>query len=177
MATPNHVPRADGEGKLGTTAKRWGEINTYLIKGETQRRQLSADHNTSSQTLGDVTGMADFALKAGGTYRFRFRLMVTTNATSVGILCSVNASAAVTSIDFVEKHPTSATADTYRRFTVLQSNNDVPATGPGATMREYMIEGIVVAASDCTFALQSRSETATETTVKAGSYGEVERIA
>ena len=27
MATPNIVPRADGEGKIGTTAKRWSEGN------------------------------------------------------------------------------------------------------------------------------------------------------
>lgn len=31
MATRNIVPRADGEGKLGTTAKKWGEVNAGSV--------------------------------------------------------------------------------------------------------------------------------------------------
>jgi hypothetical protein len=33
MATKNIVPRATGEGKLGTTAKKWGEVNAVAIPG------------------------------------------------------------------------------------------------------------------------------------------------
>lgn len=35
MATRNFVPRADGEGSLGTSAKKWGKIFAYKIDEET----------------------------------------------------------------------------------------------------------------------------------------------
>jgi len=34
MATRNIVPRADGEGKLGTTAKKWGEVHAGAVAAE-----------------------------------------------------------------------------------------------------------------------------------------------
>jgi hypothetical protein len=34
MATKNIVPRADGEGKIGTTSKRWGEGHFDLVQAE-----------------------------------------------------------------------------------------------------------------------------------------------
>jgi hypothetical protein len=137
---------------------------------EHQVLQLTSDQNTSSQVLGDCTGLNTFSLAAGKTYHFKFRLMVQTNAATVGILCSVNNSTAVTSINYLHKYPTSATAFTMEQVTALQGGT-LPTSGPGTTNTEYIIEGTVVANTAGTFALQFRSETATQTTIKAGSIG------
>ncbi|MDP1810964.1 MAG: hypothetical protein Q8K66_06115 [Sediminibacterium sp.] len=137
--------------------------------------QLSSDVNLSSVTLTNVTGLNTFSLDAGSTYYFRFKCLVQTNATNVGILLTLNASAAVSSINFITKWPTSATAYSYDNFTVLQGGT-LPTTGPGATNAEYLLEGTVVTTGAVTFSLQQRSETATQTTVKAGSLGIVQKL-
>lgn len=137
--------------------------------------QLSADVTITSTALGDVNGMANYSLDANSTYYFKFRCLITTNGTGVGILLSLNASAAIASINYIHMYPTSATAFTYQQVAALQGGM-LPITGPGATVREYTLEGTVVTTSAVTLALQSRSETGAIVTVKAGSFGWVKKI-
>lgn len=61
MATKNIVPRADGEGEVGTTTKRWGEVHADLIEddGLTASKPVFTDASkqlTSSGTLGTAQG-------------------------------------------------------------------------------------------------------------------------
>ena len=53
MATRNFVPRADGEGSLGTSAKKWSAVHADNIYG-----------NVTGNLTGDVTGNADTATTA-----------------------------------------------------------------------------------------------------------------
>ena len=142
--------------------------------------QITTTFSTSSQSLVDVVpaagpSLASFSTAASTTYYFRCRCLVQTNATSVGILLSVNHSTAVTSINFITKWPTSATAFSFGQFTALQGGT-LPSTGPGTTSVEYWLEGNVVTNTAGTFALQHRSETATSTSVMAGSYCWLEKV-
>ena len=54
MSTKNIVPRADGEGSLGTTAKRWGDVQTKKL---TSQGAVSA----GSVTAGDITATGEIS--------------------------------------------------------------------------------------------------------------------
>lgn len=136
--------------------------------------QITADQTRNLTTFADVPGFS-YSLLANSTYYFKFKCLVTTNATTVGILLAVNASAAITSINYIHMYPTSATAITYERVTALNGGT-LPTAGPGATQREYTLEGTIVTSGAVTFTLRHRSETASITTVKAGSFGMVQKI-
>ncbi len=137
--------------------------------------QLTSDVSTTSTVLGNVAGLAGYSLEANSTYFFKFRCLVTTNGTGVGILLSLNASAPVTSINYIHMYPTSAAAFAYQQVTALQGGT-LPLNGPGPTIREYSLEGTIVTSSAVTVALQSRSETGANVTVKAGSFGFMKKI-
>jgi hypothetical protein len=137
--------------------------------------QLTGDISTSSQTLSNVTGLNTFSLDANSTYYFKFYCLVQSNAATVGVLLAPNASAAVSSINFVTKWPITATTYSHGNFTALQGGT-LPTAGPGTTSTEYLIEGTVVTSGAVTFSLQQRSETATATTVKAGSFGIIQKL-
>ncbi len=137
--------------------------------------QLTGDQSTSSQSLGDITGLASYSLVASATYYFRLNAVVQTNATTVGILLSVNCSGAVSAINWVSLWPTSATAWSSGQFTALDGGT-LPTTGPGTTNTQYILEGTITTSGAVTMAFRYRSETATSTTVKAGTVGLVTRI-
>ena len=61
MATRNIVPRADGEGKLGTTAKKWGEVNTGSVladsvtaTGSIAAKGITTRQNSTLYAVDDV---------------------------------------------------------------------------------------------------------------------------
>jgi len=136
--------------------------------------QITADQTRNLTTFADVPGFS-YSLLANSTYYFKFKCLVTTNATTVGIHLAVNASAAITSIDYIHMYPTSATAITYERVTAVNGGTQ-PTAGPGGTQREYVLEGRIVTSGAVTFTLRHKSETASVTTVKAGSFGLVQKI-
>lgn len=136
---------------------------------------VTGDQNTSLQTLADISSMSGFSLAASATYYIDVNCLVTTNATTVGILISPNFSVAVTSINFNTTYPTSATAFTSERISALQGGT-LPTAGPGATLVPYRMSGFIVTNGAGTFAMQFRSETATQTTIKAGSTIYIARV-
>jgi len=127
---------------VGTT-KFLREDGTWVTPADRFCGSLSADQNLSSTTLTDVTSMSGFSLAASAEYHIAINALVATNATTVGILMTVNASAAVTSLELATTYPTSATAWTSDRISALQGGV-VPTTGPGLTVRSYNITGKVV---------------------------------
>jgi len=179
MATRNIVPRADNEGELGTSSKRWSDVNTAQINGVvtqiTQYAQKTADQTTASTSYVDITEFDAFALAASATYYFEFDLLVTTSATTDGINCTINASGAVSSINYIQEYPTSATASTFEQVTALQGGTNSTA-GPGATPRIYRIVGTVTTSGAVTLAVQVKTEV-TSSTIEAGSVGYVKRVA
>ena len=71
MATKNIVPRATGEGSLGTSEKKWGNIyadNITLVDGETLDTKISSIKDTADTAYTTATEIADDKLSlAGGT--------------------------------------------------------------------------------------------------------------
>lgn len=181
MATRNIVPRATGEGKLGTSAKKWGDVNTLLLNGAAiqtiAKGQNTVDQTSSSTTYADITDLASFSLAAAATYYFRFVLLVTTSATTEGINATINASGAISTIRYIQQYPTSATAYTEEAVTALQGGTANTA-GPGTTPRTYVMEGFVTTSGAVTLAAQFKTEVggANTSTIKAGSHGIVQRI-
>ena len=167
-------------GAFPTTLTVTGATNVTLPTSGTlalvpQIVQLTADVTNNTTTLTDVLGISNFSLAANSTYYFKFRCMVTSNATFTGIKLTVDASAGVTSINYINQYPTSATAFNYERVTAL-TGGTVPGGGPGAVLAEYTIEGTVVTSAAVTLTLQHRSETNNTTTIKAGSIGYIQKI-
>lgn len=136
---------------------------------------VTGDQNTSLQTFTDITNMNGIALAASATYYVNVDAIVQTNATTVGILISPNASGAVSSVNFNTTYPTAATTWTTERISALQGGT-LPTAGPGATNTQYRLSGFIVTSGAVTFAMQFRSETATQTTIKAGSTMYVMRV-
>ena len=95
MATKNIVPRADGEGSLGTSAKKWGSIYTDNFNADTLTlSSLTVDTLTVDTLTGTtITGTnitASDTLKGGtlnvsGTATVEDSLSVTNNITSSGV--------------------------------------------------------------------------------------------
>jgi len=61
MATRNIVPRADGEGKLGTTAKKWGEVHAGAVSagsvtstGAVKTTGITTRQNSTAYAVEDV---------------------------------------------------------------------------------------------------------------------------
>lgn len=160
--TAGHTPFRDGSG--WTTAAKMN----YL--------QLTGDQTSTSTALADITGLASFSTEAGATYYFMFDFTVTTNATTVGILCTINHSTAVTSIRFNTQYPTSATAYVSEEITALDGGT-LPTAGPGSTRVHYRMSGFVTINTAGTLAARFRSETGAAVVVKSGSYGYITRVA
>jgi hypothetical protein len=147
----------------------------YALPTTKQFLAITSDQTSTSTSAADVPGLASFSLVAGKTYYFDFELMVTTNATTIGMLCSVNNSTAVTSINAISQVPITATTFFCERISALDGGT-LQLNGPGATLQPYRISGNVVANTAGTFALRFKSETGAAVVVKAGSYGYVERL-
>ncbi len=150
--------------------------NAFLvITQEIACLQLAADQNSTSTSFADIPGLNAVNTVAGATYAIDAYLMVNTNATTVGINCTVNHSTAITSIRMAHKYPTSATAFLWEQFTALQGGT-LNTAGPGATVVEYIIKGTVTVNTAGALAIQFKSETGAQVTVKAGSIVRITRI-
>jgi len=167
------VSPANGLMVFNTTTGRYNvyDGDTWLpLSIQRDLNQLTTNFTTASTTLIDVTGLADFSLEANSVYYFKFKCLVTTSVGTVGILLSINSSSPVTSINYIQMYPTSATAITYEQVIALQGGT-LPLNGPGGTPREYTLEGTIATSSAVTIALRARSETGGNVIVRAGSFG------
>lgn len=188
-ATGPAGPAPSGTGLVSVTAgvlDAPSTLNARVIADAAQLRKdlkvdrycglLTADESMSSTTLADVTEMSGYALEASAEYHIAVNANVTTSGTGVGILLTVNASAAVTSIDLITEYPTSATAWTYDRIGALHGGV-LPTSGPGSTVRKYTLSGKIVTSGAVTLAVQFRSEDGSAVTVKRGSNCLITRVA
>lgn len=138
--------------------------------------QTTADRTSTSALLADVTDLAAFSTAASTKYYFSFDLSVTTNATTVGILLSVNHSTAITSISFNTMYPISATVNNVQQNLTALDGGVQPTAGNGATIQTARVWGIVTTNTAGTLALRFASETGAAVTVKAGSTGIISRV-
>jgi hypothetical protein len=135
--------------------------------------RLTADDARSVTAYNDVSGM-NFTLAANTTYVVQFNLMVTSNATTVGVQYQLTFGGTITRSDWNLLHYSSATA-----MGMIQVTNDTSspftfaATASGGTVghQNQIVGTIEVGASGGTLQLQHASETASLTTILRGSYG------
>lgn len=170
---------------------------TYLqSKGMARVKSLAADHAISSTTGTEVTGLGPMTLEAG-TYIYRFELLVRSATTTVGIGLGVNftGTAAVRSIH--ARYPSTGTAAISGVMTnvgaaagQIEEHNVQTAfstTAPNIintagfqainTNVPVTIDGILVVTASGDLELWHSSETATSTSVMAGSSLAVTRTA
>ena len=135
--------------------------------------RLTADDARSVTSFNDVSGM-NFVLLANTVYVVQFNLMVTSNATTVGVQYQLTFGGTITRSDWNLLHYTSATA-----MGMVQVTNDTtspfvfqPTASGGTTGHQNQLIGTIeVGASGGTLQLQHASETASLTTILRGSYG------
>ena len=54
MGTRSIVPRANGEGSIGTEAKQWGDVETQKLNGINTKDVLQLRQNSTAYVVGDV---------------------------------------------------------------------------------------------------------------------------
>lgn len=134
---------------------------------------LAADDARSVTAKNDVSGM-NFVLAANTVYVFDFVLLTTANAATVGVQFALTFSGTVTRADaYLEYYNAATTLDTLAVANAVASPlNFNPTASQGTPTRAYTLRGrISVGASGGTLQLQHGSETATLTTLLAGSFG------
>ncbi len=182
MATRNIVPRATGEGSLGTAAKKWGDVKTVLLNGGAAsignaQGRISGDITTTSGSAVDATGFS-FAIAANEVWTFD----ITLNLTGItgGTKFAVNGPSAATLMAQVFGMTSGVTAfrsDVISALATLSATALV--TSNGTTGMLVRITGVIVNSSTPgTVQLQWASVTGGNTsTIKANSSFTATRIA
>lgn len=139
----------------------------------------------SSTSYADSTNMA-FAIEASKTYKFRFVVFFTTNATTVGIKLAIQGPASC--VAWAGSHtPAAAPAvGGSAIYHIGAASADIstdldlalPSAGPGGTVTMAIIEGLVQNSTNAgNLKLRHASETATSTTIHEFSHGELWEVA
>lgn len=165
------------------------QLLTYLqTKGMNRVWSLGSTHTISSTTATEVTGLGAATLEAG-TYEFRFQLIVQSATTTVGIGLGINFTGTAAVRTILMTYPSTGT-------TAISGVMDDVGAGTGQTMEHnvqtgftttapnmintagfatqnanvpVIIEGILVVTVSGDLELWHSSETATATSVMAGS--------
>lgn len=154
-------------------------VDVTIESGSMTVVHKTGDEAKSSMSFADSTGMG-FSVAANTNYLFRYVVFFNTNATSVGIRLAVNGPASPTLLKVGGYSSTGAggTNDTtiaLSSATAYDTAIFTATTGPGATNTTAVIEGLFKNGSNAgTLILRHASETATATTIEAGSYGTIE---
>ncbi len=149
---------------------------------------LSADHAISSTTATEVTGLQAASL-ATGTYTFKYMLLIQSATSTVGVGTGINFTgtatmnayrhgpgtgqlAATGTMSGVQNNGAANIADMYAATAFTTTTPNMLNTGGVATINVnnlQIIEGVLIVTVTGNLALWHSSETATSTTIKAGS--------
>lgn len=180
--------------EAGTSKKASAtQITTYLgTVGMPRVKALAADHAISSTTATEVTGLGPMTLEAG-TYTFKYSLIVQSATTSVSPMLGINFTGTAATRTFIWMFADGSTSLLAQLFTMddegIQTvgfisgrasktfTTTTPNLGSTAALAvttanvdiPCFIEGILVVTVSGDLELWHGSETATSTTVKAGS--------
>lgn len=166
--------------------------------GQSMVKALASDHAISSTTGTEVTGLGPIKLDAG-TYQYQFALIVQSATTTVGPMVGVNFTGTAAVKTIVARWPDATTVITAEvhamdnvgilgaGFISGMAHNAYSTTAPnlGTTVGvstinvdiPMVVEGVIVVTAVGDLELWHSSETATSTTVKAGSTLVVTRCA
>jgi hypothetical protein len=174
-----------------------GQLETYFeAKGMNRCWALAADHAISAIAATEVTGLGPITLEPG-TYKFEFYILAQSATATVSPMFGVNFTGTAAVRSFRLRYPSTGTAaisgvaddagansgqiEESMALTTFQTTAPtLGATGGVATINTnilYIIEGVLVVTVQGDLELWHGSETATSTTVKAGSVAIVTRVA
>jgi hypothetical protein len=143
----------------------------------------SAQQSFSATTFADVTGMG-WAIAAGGVYEVEYDLIWRTATATVGVGIGINGPASPVSVNggvITMGVRAAATAGGFGSFGFTTYDSTTPlTTAAEATGTDYVarLSALIENGPNSgTLILRWRSETATATTVEAGSFGTIKRLA
>jgi hypothetical protein len=184
MATKNFVPRADNEGGIGTTSKRWADVE-YVKLGNHGNclafdgAVIASDITTTNLTATDVTGQA-FTVAANETWVWTAWWKVG-SSTAAGCKYAVNFPAAATVVCQVWGNLASTTAFTSDTITAAATLGVAFNTGGLTTAAQgafMMFRGSIINGANAgTVQMQQAKVTAGTASVYAGSFLQAQRIA
>ncbi len=150
----------------------WNGTSWDRLRTEVNRKFLAADVASTTTTLANVTGLS-FPITTGVTYRFKFFIVYTANATTTGSRWTISGPTATT-LRFYSTYPSSTSANVF----YYQSAYDGAAvtTNSGATTCNIaIIEGTINCSSSASEVIARIAAEAATITAKAGlSYVEWE---
>lgn len=159
-------------------------VNTVAAGATIVTCRKTGDESKSSTSYADSTSMS-LAVGASKIYMFRFILLYSTNATSVGIKLALQGPSGAecyASIIMGLGAPNVAGATIYHNGNATTDvSTDLPMAepnvGPGAASSPARIEGVIATGvTSGTLKLRHASETATATTIFKHSFGELIEI-
>lgn len=165
--------KTDGKIYLKNDAGTEYDLTTTTGGSGTATAVVSAGSVVSSTSFANTD--LTFAVAASTSYVFEFHVYFFTNATSVGLRLAVNGPAGATG-RFGIYIPTGPTSDAVaignRQATALDTSLRDTVTGPGGSPVYAIVSGsMVIAGTAGNLVLRHASETATSTTIEAGSWG------
>lgn len=173
------------------------QIETYFeTRGMARVWALAADHAISATAATEVTGLGPITLEAG-TYKFEFLVLAQSATATVSPMLGVNFTGTAAVRAFKLRYASTGTAaitgvaddvgaasgqieESMAQTAFSTTAPNLGATGGVATINAsilYAIEGIIVVTVSGDLELWHGSETATSTTVKAGTSAIVIRTA
>lgn len=134
------------------------------------RNTLKSDVATAVTSYADVTGL-NFPVRAGRTYKFRFEIDYTCNATTTGSAFAINGPASPTRLSYNVEKDLSTTAKTQLNGCSTYDADTANATSATTGANFATIEGRITPSADGTVTARFLSEVAVASgiTVKAGS--------
>lgn len=141
---------------------------------------LGADvvnNNASANTIADVTGLS-FAVISGNTYRFRFLIAYTADATTTGSRWSINGPASPTLLMYRSVYSlTTTTITTNEGVSAYDTPAASNATSAATAANTAIIEGIITPSADGTVIARFASEVSgAAITAKLGSICQVNQV-
>lgn len=147
--------------------------NWERVKTGIKKKFLPSDVASSSTTLADVTGLS-FDVLNGQTYKFRFFIVYTASATSVGSRWTLNGPT-TTRLTYFSTYPSSTSANAFYHqagYNTASATANSGSTGGNVAI----IEGIITPSADGTVIARIAAESATITAKAAISFVEWELL-
>ncbi len=136
-----------------------------LMNNASQKTVLGVDRASTSTTLADVTGLS-FAVLANKTYRFKFVIYYTANATGTGARFTLNGPTFATNGLFYTTAANSATTGGWAVQPQIAYNSGAALGSSYSTALNYcIIEGTVSTTASGTVIARFATETNTTTTI------------
>ncbi len=150
----------------------WNGTSWERLRNEVNRKFLPANVAATTTTLADVTGLS-FPVTTGVTYKFRFFIVYSASATSVGSRWTINGPTATT-LRFYSTYPSSTSANAFY-YQSAYNGASATANSGSTTSNIAIIEGTINCSSSATEVIaRIAAEAATITAIGGQSFVEWE---